>query len=102
MTIRMIQQLAPEAFHAVAEELGLADDLLMDAEVVFVEEAKAELARAQPILDRIGGNEADLSFSPEAEAAAEAFVRDWARNLMVKVLCRLETRPHDLYRALSA
>ena len=98
MTVRMIQHLVPEAFHAIAEELGLADDLLMDAEVVFVEEAKAELTRTPSILDRLeSGDEAENDSTD-----IEAYVRDWARNLMVKVLCRLETRPHDLFRALSA
>ena len=70
------------------------EDLLMDAEVVFVEEAKADMARAQSVLDRIE-SEHDV-------ACAEAFVRDWARHLMVKVLCRLETRPHQQFRALTA
>lgn len=98
MTVRMIPELAPEAFHAVAEELGLADDLLMDAEVVFVEEAKADMARAQSILDRIeNGHDEAFGFTD-----AETYVRDWARDIMVKVLFRLETRPHDQFHALSA
>ena len=53
MSIRMIEQLAPQAFQAAAEELGLADDLLIDAETVFVEEAKADMANALPTLANI-------------------------------------------------
>lgn len=91
MSVCMMEQLAPEAFYAVAEELGLDDDLLMDAEVVFVEEAKADIARPHAAFEGM-----------ESRHDAEAFMRDWARGLMVKVLCRLETRPHVQFRALSA
>ena len=98
MTARKIHQLAPDAFHAIAEELGLADDLLMDAEVLFVAEARADLARAQSILDRIEGDQEGRC----AIVDAEAYVKDWARDLMIKVLCRLEARPHTQFHALSA
>lgn len=91
MSVRLMERLVPEAFYAVAEELGIDDDLLMDAEVVFVEEAKADIARPHGAFEGME-NVQDI----------QAFMRDWARDLMTKVLCRLETRPHDQFHALSA
>ena len=112
MSLRMIEYLAPQAFHAAAEELGLSDDLLMDAETVFVEEAKADMAKALPALGHIYAEhytEAELRelaafyetplgrkmlmVEPKILSDWETFSRDWAKCLMAKVLCRLETRP---------
>ena len=118
MSVRMIEQLAPQAFQAAAEELGLADDLLMDAETVFVEEAKADMANALPTLANIYAKH----FTPEElrELAAfyetplgqkmlmvepriyddwQTFSLDWARNIMAKVLARLEAKPAGPFRA---
>ena len=91
MSVRLMERLVPEAFYAVAEELGLDDNLLMDAEVVFVEEAKADIARPHGAFEALGNGQ-----------DPKDFMRDWARGLMAKVLCRLETRPHDQFHALSA
>jgi hypothetical protein len=111
MSIRMIEYLAPQAFHTAASELGLADDVMLDAETVFVEEAKADMAKALPALGTIYA----AHYTPEElrELAAfyetplgrkmlmvepkimndwETFSRDWAKCLMAKVLCRLETK----------
>lgn len=121
MSVRMIQHLAPQAFQAAADELGLADELLLDAETLFVEEAKADMAEAMPNLAKIYAEH----YTPEElrELAAfyetplgkkmllveprilndwEAFSRDWAKSLMAKVLCRLETRPACQFKTLSA
>ncbi len=112
MSVRMIEQLAPQAFHAAAEDLGLAGDLMIDAETLFVEEARADMAKTLPNLAKIYAQH----YTPaELEALAafyetpigkkmlmvepkilndwEAFSRDWAKTLMAKVLSRLEARP---------
>jgi hypothetical protein len=121
MSVRIIEHLAPQAFQAAAEELGLADELLADAETLFVEEAKADMAKAMPDLAKIYAQHYSpaelqalaafydsplgrkmLMVEPKIMSDWEAFTRDWAHALMVKVLCRLETRPADQYRALSA
>jgi hypothetical protein len=114
MSVRIIEQLAPQAFHAAAAELGLADDLLIDAETIFVEEAKADMARTLPKLANIYAEHysADelrelaafyetplgrkmLLVEPKIYGEWEAFSRDWARTLMAKVLLRLETKPTE-------
>jgi len=111
MSIRMIEYLAPQAFQAAAEELGLSDELMMDAETVFVEEAKADMAKALPALSNIYAahytvdelNELAafyetplgkkmLLVEPKILSDWETFSRDWARCLMAKVLCRIETK----------
>jgi len=121
MSIRMIEHLAPQAFQAAAEELGLADDLLIDAEPLFVEEAKKDMAEAMPNLAQIYAEHYSptelrelaafyetplgkkmLLVEPRILNDWEAFSRDWARSLMVKVLCRMETRPADQFSVLSA
>lgn len=112
MSVRMIEQLAPQAFQAAAEDLGLADELKTDAEILFVEEARAEMANALPSLARIYAQhytpaelEALAAFyetplgkkmlmvEPKILTDWEAFSRDWAKSLMAKVLMRLEARP---------
>ncbi len=85
---------APKAFHAIAEELGLADDLLLDAEVLFVEEARADLARACSLIS--GSEQGD-----DGLADAEALIREWAWTIMTRVLCRLEARPSLQFSALA-
>ena len=121
MSVRMIEQLAPQAFRAAAEDLGLADDLITDAETLFVEEARADMAKALPNLAKIYAQH----YTPaELEALAafyetslgkkmlmvepkilndwEAFSRGWAKALMAKVLVRLEARPSCHLPARSA
>lgn len=120
MSVRIIEQLAPQAFHAAAEELGLADDLLIDAETIFVEEAKADMARTLPKLANIYAEHysADelralaafyetplgrkmLLVEPKIYGEWEVFSRDWARTLMAKVLLRLETKPTETLRVCA-
>ena len=121
MSVRMIEHLAPQAFQAAAEELGLADDLMIDAETLFVEEAKADMAEAMPGLAQIYADyytpaelrelaafyetplgRKMLMVEPKILNDWETFSRDWAKSLMAKVLCRLEMRPADQFSALSA
>ncbi len=112
MSVRMFEHLAPQAFQAAAEELGLDGDLLIDAETLFVEEARANMADALPNLADIYAEHYTpeelrelaafyetplgrkmLMVEPKILADWETFSRDWARSLMAKVLCRLEARP---------
>lgn len=121
MSVRMIERMAPQAFQAAAEELGLTDDLLGDAETLFVEEARAEMAKAMPDLARIYAEhytsaelrelaafyetplgQKMLMVEPKILSDWETFSRDWARSLMAKVLSRLETRPARQFSVLSA
>lgn len=53
MSVRMIEQLAPRAFQAAAEDLGLAGEPMIDAKTLFVEQAKAVMARVLPKLAKI-------------------------------------------------
>lgn len=112
MTVRIIEQLAPQAFHAAVQDVGLSEDLRIDAEVLFVSEAKADMAKTLPRLaalyaEHYSSEELQelaafyetplgqkmLMVEPKIYAEWEAFSRDWARTLMAKVLQRLETKP---------
>lgn len=121
MSVRMIEHLAPLAFQAAAEELGLANELLTDAETLFVEEAKTDMAKAMPSLAKIYAKHYTpaelralaafyetplgrkmLMIEPKILSDWEAFSRDWAMSLMAKVLCRMETQPANQFSTLSA
>lgn len=118
MSVRMIERLAPQAFQAIAEELGLADELLIDAETVFVEEAKADMANTLPTLADIYARHFTpeelrdlrafydtplgckmLLVEPRIHDDWQSFSLDWARTVMMKVLARLEARPAGALRA---
>ena len=100
--------------------MGLTDDLLIDAETIFVEEARADMAKALPELARIYARHFTpeeirelaefyetplgrkmLLIEPKIQGDWETFSRDWARSLMIKVLHRLETRPTAQFGALA-